>query len=84
MPNTDQTLFIVLFSLIAAAIVLATYVCWLKRIKMRTQIYEQQAQQAQQKNPMDLSPSDLQELKPVLLQKLYGNSQPPHYQTNPV
>ncbi|CEG67898.1 hypothetical protein RMATCC62417_04251 [Rhizopus microsporus] len=75
MPNTNQTLFIVIFSLIAAVIVLATYVIWLKRIKMKTKIYEQkQVELAQQQNQLNnLTPAQLQELKPVLLQKLYGS-----------
>jgi Na+-transporting NADH:ubiquinone oxidoreductase subunit NqrC len=75
MPNTNQTLFIVIFSLIAAVIVLATYVIWLKRIKMKTKIYEQkQVELVQQQNQLNnLTPAQLQELKPALLQKLYGS-----------
>ncbi|RCH84929.1 hypothetical protein CU097_006995, partial [Rhizopus azygosporus] len=59
----------------AAVIVLATYVIWLKRIKMKTKIYEQkQVELAQQQNQLNnLTPAQLQELKPVLLQKLYGS-----------
>ncbi|GAA5808217.1 hypothetical protein MFLAVUS_001602 [Mucor flavus] len=72
MPNTNQTLFIVIFSLIAAIIVLLTYVCWLKRMKMaakRDILHEQhQLERGQQQQ---LSDTQLQHLKPVLLQQLY-------------
>jgi hypothetical protein len=80
MPNTNETLFIVIFSLIATVIVLLTYVCWLKRIKMRTKIYEQKQIEQQQIQQSELTPSQLQELKPVLLQKLYGA--PPYTQAD--
>jgi hypothetical protein len=74
MPNINQTLFIVIFSLIAFAVVLLTYVCWLKRMKIRTKqrILDQQHKLEEQQNINDLSSAQLQELKPVLLQKLYA------------
>jgi Na+-transporting NADH:ubiquinone oxidoreductase subunit NqrC len=75
MPNTNQTLFIVIFSLIAAVIVLLTYVCLLKRMKIsakRDLLYEQhQLERSQQQQQQELSSTQLQQLKPVLLQKLY-------------
>lgn len=76
--NTNQTIFVVIFSLLAVIIVLLTYVCWLRRVKIRTkrEILAQQHQverQQQQTAYNALSSSQLQELKPVLLQKLYGN-----------
>lgn len=76
MPNTNQTLFIVIFSLIAVAIVLLTYVCWLKRMKMsakRDLLYEQHQleRSQQQQQQQQISANQLQQLKPVLLQQLY-------------
>lgn len=75
MPNTNQTLFIVIFSLMAAVLVLLTYVCWLKRMKMaakRDLLYEQhQLERGQQQQQQQLSATQLQQLKPVLLQQLY-------------
>lgn len=76
--NANQTIFVVIFSLLAVIIILLTYVCWLRRVKMRTKqkILEQQHQSDRQQQQIAynaLSSSQLQELKPVLLQKLYGN-----------
>lgn len=76
MPNTNQTLFIVIFSLIAVVIVLLTYVCWLKRMKMaakRELLYNQhQLERGQQQH--QLSDTQLQQMKPVLLQHLYDQT----------
>jgi hypothetical protein len=74
MPNINQTLFIVIFSLIAFAVVLLAYVCWLKRMKISTKqrILDQQHKLEEQQDINDLSSAQLQELKPVLLQKLYA------------
>ncbi|CAO3622573.1 unnamed protein product [Mucor hiemalis] len=78
MPNTNQTLFIVIFSLIAVVIVLLTYVCWLKRMKMaakRDLLYNQHQLERgqQQQQQYQLSATQLQQMKPVLLQQLYDN-----------
>ncbi|KAI7899640.1 uncharacterized protein BX663DRAFT_554816 [Cokeromyces recurvatus] len=82
--NINQTLFVVIFSLIAVIIVLSTYVCWLKRMKMRAKndILAEQYRLERQQQQSNLSASQLQELKPVLLQKLY-NIQPAPAYSNP-
>lgn len=76
--NANQTIFVVIFSLLAVIIVLLAYVCWLRRVKIRTkkEILAQQHQQERQQQQIAynaLSSNQLQELKPVLLQKLYGD-----------
>jgi hypothetical protein len=76
MPNTNQTLFIAIFSLLAVVIVLLTYVCWLKRMKMaakRDILYQQHQLESrqQQQQQYQLSQTQLQQMKPVLLQQLY-------------
>ncbi|KAL7319043.1 hypothetical protein PS15m_002215 [Mucor circinelloides] len=74
-PNTNQTLFIVIFSLLAFILVLLTYVCWLKRMKMRAKrdiLAEQhQLERQQQAQNNVLTTAELQRMKPVLLQQLY-------------
>jgi hypothetical protein len=86
-PNTNQTLFIVIFSLIAFIIVLLTYVCWLKRMKLRAKrdIVEEQHQleRNQQLNINHLTTTQLQEMKPVLLQQLYDHRRPAPAYSNP-
>ncbi|KAG2195101.1 hypothetical protein INT46_004897 [Mucor plumbeus] len=74
-PNTNQILFIVIFSLLAFILVLLTYVCWLKRMKMRAKrdiLAEQhQLERQQQAQNNVLTTAELQRMKPVLLQQLY-------------
>ncbi|KAI8367046.1 hypothetical protein BD560DRAFT_447736 [Blakeslea trispora] len=74
MPNVNQTLFIVIFALIALILVLLTYVCWLKRIKrqVKKDILADQHRLEQQELGQALSSSQLQQLKPVLLQQLFA------------
>ncbi|KAI8642473.1 hypothetical protein BD408DRAFT_416580 [Parasitella parasitica] len=73
-PNTNQILFIVIFSLLAIILILLTYVCWLKRMKMRAQhdilAQEQQLERQQQAQMNPLTTAELQRMKPVLLQHL--------------
>ncbi|KAI8083353.1 uncharacterized protein B0P05DRAFT_570682 [Gilbertella persicaria] len=78
MPNTNESLFIVIFSLIAIIVVLLTYVCWLKRMKMRAKkdiLSEQhrlEHNQQQRELNQALSASQLQQMKPALLQQLFA------------
>ena len=74
MPNTNQTLFIVIFALIGLILVLLTYVCWLKRMKqqVKEEILADQHRREQQELAHALSPSEIQQLKPVLLQQLFA------------
>ncbi|KAI8968259.1 hypothetical protein BDF20DRAFT_895284 [Mycotypha africana] len=88
--NTNQTLFVVIFSLIATVILLTGYVCWLRRLKMKAKkdmlSGQHRLEREQQQNMYDnLTASQLQELKPVLLQKLYNHNttQPYHDETLP-
>ncbi|KAI8357339.1 hypothetical protein EDC96DRAFT_566413 [Choanephora cucurbitarum] len=74
MPNLNQTLFIVIFALIGLILVLLTYVCWLKRMKrqVKEEILADQHRREQQELTQALSPSEIQQLKPVLLQQLFA------------
>ncbi|KAI8990202.1 hypothetical protein BDB01DRAFT_833227 [Pilobolus umbonatus] len=76
MPNTNQTLFILIFCLLAVVLILLTYVLWLRRMKRRAKeellAEEHRMESANHPFNSSISPEKLQQLKPVLLQKLYG------------